>query len=78
MDKNLRIQISIILYLLFIGILILIKPKFIYNNDGSLKNFGTGKNNTILPLWFIIFIGSFLSYYLAHILIFIFYKKSLN
>jgi len=75
MNKNLRIQISIILYLVFIGILILIKPNYIYNTDGSLKNFGTGKNKTILPLWFLIFIGAFLSYYLAHILVFLFYKK---
>tara|TARA_B110001469_G_C9609763_1_gene303279 strand:+ start:79 stop:312 length:234 start_codon:yes stop_codon:yes gene_type:complete len=75
MNKNLRIQLAIILYLLFIASLILIKPTYIYKKDGTLKNFGTGQNNTIFPLWLIIFIGAFFSYYLSNIIIFIYVLK---
>ena len=74
MQKN-RIQLSVILYLVFMGILITLKPTHIYNSDGSLKQFGTGSNKTLFPLWLIIFIGAFLSYYFSHVLLFLF-KKS--
>lgn len=69
-----RIQLSIILYLIFIGIVIVIKPKHIYNTNGSLKQFGTGSEKTLFPLWLIIFIGAFLSYYVSHIILFLFKK----
>jgi hypothetical protein len=69
-----RIQLSIILYLIFIGIVIFIKPKHIYTKDGSLKQFGSGTEKTLFPLWFIIFIGAFLAYYIAHIILFLFKK----
>tara|TARA_B110000285_G_scaffold142697_1_gene159469 strand:+ start:464 stop:685 length:222 start_codon:yes stop_codon:yes gene_type:complete len=69
-----RIQLSMILYLIFMGIVISIKPKHIYNTDGSLKQFGTGTEKTLFPLWFIIFIGAFLSYYITHIILFLFKK----
>ena len=75
MNKNLRIQLAIILYLLFIAALIIIKPKYIYKKDGTMKNFGTGKHNTIFPLWLLIFMGSFFSYYLSNIIIFIYVLK---
>jgi hypothetical protein len=69
-----RIQLSIILYLIFMGIVIVLKPKHIYNTDGSLKQFGTGTEKTLFPLWLIIFIGAFLSYYISHIILFLFKK----
>ena len=69
-----RIQLSIILYLIFMGIVIVIKPKHIYNTDGSLKQFGSGTEKTLFPLWLIIFIGAFLSYYISHIILFLFKK----
>ena len=35
-----------------IGLIQMMKPSFIYNNDGSLREFGVGyRNKTILPLW---------------------------
>ena len=69
-----RIQLSIILYLLFMGIVIVLNPKHIYNTHGSLKQFGTGTDKTLFPLWLIIFIGSFFSYYISHITLFLFKK----
>lgn len=69
-----RIQLSIIFYLIFMGIVIVLKPKHIYNKEGSLKQFGTGSKKTLFPLWLIIFIGAFLSYYISHIILFLFKK----
>ena len=69
-----RIQLSIILYLIFMGVIIVLKPKHIYNTDGSLKQFGTGSAKTLFPLWLIIFVGAFLSYYISHIILFLFKK----
>jgi hypothetical protein len=39
------------------------KPNFLYNNDGSLREFGVGyKNKTILPLWLVAILLSMLCY----------------
>ena len=69
-----RIQLLDVLYLIFMGIVIVLKPKHIYNTDGSLKQFGTGTEKTLFPLWLIIFIGAFLSYYISHIILLLFKK----
>jgi hypothetical protein len=44
---------STLLFLLFFYILaFLIKPSFLYNKDGSIKQFGLGyRNKTIIPFW---------------------------
>ena len=70
MDKN-RLQLAIVIYLIFIGSLIAIKPPHIYKEDGSLKQFGCGTQKTLFPLWFLIFLGAFMAYYISHIIIFI-------
>jgi len=70
-----RIQLSIIFYLIFMGIVIVLKPKHIYTTEGTLKQFGTGSKKTLFPLWLIIFIGAFFSYYISHITLFLFKKN---
>ena len=70
-----RIQLSLILYLLFIASIILSKPSFLFNPDKSLRKFGTKKNDTIFPLWLLVFLGAFVSYYLSHIILFISEKE---
>lgn len=80
LNMKLRLQFSLMLYLLFIGILIYLNPKFMYDKKGNLKTFGTGSDDskTIAPLWLIILVLAFLAYYLANIGIYIFsYKYSL-
>jgi hypothetical protein len=43
---------TIILFAVLFFTLLLGKPKFIYNEDGSLKPFGIGyRNKTVFPLW---------------------------
>jgi len=44
--------ISIILFVTIFSIIQLSKPSFLYNTDGSIREFGVGyKNKTILPIW---------------------------
>ena len=55
--------ISIILFVILFGIIILIKPAFLYNKDGCIREFGVGyKNKTILPIWLLSIILGILSY----------------
>ena len=43
---------SIFIFIVLFTIVQMLKPDFIYNRDGSLREFGVGyKNKTILPLW---------------------------
>jgi len=61
--------------LLFLAIFITIqigKPRFLYKDDGSIRDFGVGyKNKTILPIWLLsIILGIlcyvFVMYYIAY------------
>ena len=46
--------ISILLFIVMFGLLVLLKPAFLYNKDGSIREFGIGyKNKTILPIWLV-------------------------
>jgi uncharacterized membrane protein YozB (DUF420 family) len=43
---------SIFIFIVLFTIVQMLKPDFLYNRDGSLREFGVGyKNKTILPLW---------------------------
>ena len=54
---------SIILFLIMFGTIQMIKPAFLYNKDGSIREFGVGyKNKTILPIWLLSIILGILSY----------------
>ena len=75
MRLSYRIQLSLVLYLLFIASIIVSKPAFLFNPDKSLRSFGTKKNDTIFPLWLLVFLGAFLSYYLSHVILFISEKE---
>jgi hypothetical protein len=47
-----KILVSIILFITIFYLLQIMKPSFLYNKDGSLREFGIGyKNKTIFPLW---------------------------
>jgi quinol-cytochrome oxidoreductase complex cytochrome b subunit len=63
--------VSIFLFLIIFGFIQFLKPSFLYNSDGSIREFGVGyKNKTIMPLWlFSIVLGIlcylFILYYLS-------------
>jgi len=55
--------ISIILFLIIFTFIQLLKPSFLFNNDGSIREFGIGyKNKTILPIWLLSIILGILCY----------------
>ena len=55
--------ISIVLFLFLFGIIIYMKPVFLYNKNGSIRNFGIGyKNKTIFPIWLLSIILGIISY----------------
>jgi len=47
---NLRISLSIIVYLLIMCIIFYIKPSFIYKYNGTVKEFGLNSDQTITSL----------------------------
>ena len=61
--KNNQTLISIILFLIIYFIIQIDHPLFIYNINGSLKQFGVGyKNKTILPIWLLSIVLGILCY----------------
>lgn len=64
--RNNTTLVSIILFLFIFGLIQIIKPNFLYNKDGSIREFGIGyKNKTILPLWLLSIILGILTYVLV-------------
>lgn len=62
------LQISILIYLLLVGIILYFKPSIFFHN-GELKQFGTNSSNkTILPLWLAFLLSAVLSYYVSQII----------
>ena len=70
MNFNLRIQISVLLYYIDNSIIIY-SPSYFYTKDNNLKQFGTGKDKTIMPLWLAILLLAILSYYISHVIMLI-------
>ena len=69
MIKGNKLQISLLIYFVFVGVLIFLNPYFIYDNKGKIKLFGINKNKTLFPMWFLIFVIAIFSYYLAVLLV---------
>jgi hypothetical protein len=55
--------VSIILFIFIFMFVQMMKPNFLYNSDGSFREFGIGyKNKTIFPIWLFSLILGILSY----------------
>ena len=61
------LETTLLIYLIVLGILFLVKPKFLFDPKGNLKQFATGSGNrrTILPLWLIIALIGVVIYYIV-------------
>ena len=56
-------SVSIIFFVVLFLLIQTLKPDFLYDKDGSIRKFGIGRRKkTILPIWFLTIILSFLSY----------------
>ena len=61
-NRNLTF-ISILVFLSAFVLVQYLEPSFLYNKDGSLRDFGlNSKHKTILPIWLITIILAMLSY----------------
>ena len=61
--KKEGVTMAIVLFITIYFVIIEIKPSFIYNLDGSLKQFGLGyKKKTVIPLWLITILLAILCY----------------
>ena len=63
---------AITIFVVIFAVVQVLKPGFLYKQDGSIREFGVGtKNKTIMPVWlFSIILGIlsylFVSYYIAY------------
>jgi hypothetical protein len=54
---------AILVFLAVYGLIIRWKPRMLFYEDGTLKEFGLGyKNKTILPIWLLAVVVAILSY----------------
>ena len=67
--KKFKLHICILVYLILIGFIILLKPRFCYDNEKNLKQFGIGSKKTIFPLWLLIIFVALLSYYISNLIV---------
>lgn len=69
--------ISIGIYAILFTIVIMLKPAFVYNDDGSLRDFGIGyRKKTVIPVWLIAICLAILSYF--SILYYLTYPKMIE
>ena len=62
--RNHKVSVAILLFMTMMMVMHIVKPAFVYNKDGSFRQFGIGyRNNTIIPVWavsIVLAIGSYL------------------
>lgn len=58
------VSISILVYICLYLLIMSLKPSFLFQKDGSLREFGIGyRNKTIIPVWFLAIFIATLSYF---------------
>jgi hypothetical protein len=59
-----KISVAIIIYMILFALINVLKPAFMYNKDGSLKEFGVGyRKKTIIPVWLISIFLAIIAYF---------------
>ena len=59
-----KISVAILIYIILFALVNLLKPAFMYNPDGSLKEFGVGyRKKTIIPVWLISIFLAIIAYF---------------
>ena len=57
-----KLQTVLVIFLIINALIYYYKPEICFNNDGSFKAFGSGKDKTIFPFWLITLFTSLLIY----------------
>ena len=77
--KNNITLVAVALFIFSFTLIMSIKPGFLFNKDGSIRNFGLGyKKKTVVPIWLVSIILGILAYYLVLYFITLPRFKSLN
>jgi hypothetical protein len=64
--RNNMVGVAILIYTIVFMLIQYMNPSFIYNEDGSLREFGVGySSKTIIPIWIVAIILGILSYLLV-------------
>jgi uncharacterized membrane protein YozB (DUF420 family) len=64
--------VSVVMFIIIFGTIQIMKPAYLYNRDGSIREFGIGyRNKTIFPIWLLslslgILCYLFVMYYVAY------------
>lgn len=59
-----KIVVAILIYIILFALVNVLKPAFMYNPDGSLKEFGVGyRKKTIIPVWLSSIILAIIAYF---------------
>ena len=56
---------AIVIFIIIFVIVYYVRPGISFNNDNTIKQFGIGENQTILPIWFMAIIIAIFSYYVS-------------
>ena len=57
-------SISIVIFIILYTLIIVLKPGFLYNNDGTLRQFGLGfRKKTVIPVWLLSIVLAIVSYF---------------
>jgi hypothetical protein len=64
--RNNLIVVSILIYIFLYSLILVLKPAFLYNLDGSLREFGIGlRRKTVIPAWLLAIMVSLTSYFIV-------------
>jgi hypothetical protein len=59
-----KISVAILIYIILFGLINMLKPSFMYNTNGTIKEFGVGfRKKTIIPVWLISIVLAIISYF---------------
>lgn len=61
-----KILATFVLFMAMFLIMMITRPAFVFNRDGSIKDFGLGyTNRTVLPVWILVIIFAVMSYFIV-------------
>ena len=57
-----KLAIAVCIFLAFFFSIHMLKPSFVYNKDGSFREFGVGyRHKTVIPIWLVSIVGFYFS-----------------
>ncbi len=65
--QHYKIQSAIVIFLVLYVCIIMTEPRFCFDEDGNLLQFGLNyKNKTIIPIWLLVILIGILSYFIIY------------